>query len=236
LLSLWLLLLGPEAVSACTTLSNRLTRIESQDGIPLRGRLTRIESQDGIPLRGRFLHKLTLAPISSLPPLKIWLLSGGFSTTAVGSRGKQPPHHHHRSIPAPCCYLIHPRCHHSDPPRLPSPAIPTVSRHPQPTSSPPHCRAPRHQPSPPSTSRHHHHDNHLIIIVTSAANTTSPPPQPRHHHKGACGFNPPQRRVHLVLRGMGYGLCLKLPKSAKNQTISTHDQKPQDKAGPGSNF
>nr|GEY84949.1 reverse transcriptase domain-containing protein [Tanacetum cinerariifolium] len=32
------------------------------------------------------------------------------------------------------------------------------------------------------------------------------------------------------------GLCSKLPKSAKNQTISTQDQKPQDKAGSGSSF
>nr|GEV74355.1 hypothetical protein [Tanacetum cinerariifolium] len=33
-----------------------------------------------------------------------------------------------------------------------------------------------------------------------------------------------------------YGLCLKLPKSAKNRTISTQDQKTQDKAGSGSSF
>nr|GEW43131.1 reverse transcriptase domain-containing protein [Tanacetum cinerariifolium] len=31
-------------------------------------------------------------------------------------------------------------------------------------------------------------------------------------------------------------LCLKLQKSTKNQTISTQDQKPQDKVGPGSSF
>nr|GEY63344.1 DNA-directed DNA polymerase [Tanacetum cinerariifolium] len=48
--------------------------------------------------------------------------------------------------------------------------------------------------------------------------------------------NPKVSHLHAVKKIFRYGLCLKLPKSAKNQTISTQDQKPQDKARSGNSF
>ncbi|GJY44477.1 hypothetical protein Tco_0432690 [Tanacetum coccineum] len=165
-----LLLLGPGAVPACITLSNRLTRIESRDGISLKG------SQPAIGLHNTPAEHNT----PSSPPLTVAAAAAATPPTVTATPSYEPPHHRHLSIII--LILHHP---HRGSAATPQPTPPLSFRHHHPnTTSPPSSSAatttaaismpPSPSTSPPSSSssavNHHLHATtarvRLVVINT----------------------------------------------------------------------